>query len=92
MVPPVHVAILGEAYESCRPINSIWTGGGGGAKSPELRVFAEYLKNFKTYLHQTLRLFRPAYRSSFEIKNSGIRISSQMMVKLGRVMRQVEIF
>ena len=37
-----------------------------------LRVFAEYLKNRLTDLHQTLSLLRHLYMSSFEIENLGI--------------------
>ena len=34
-----------------------------------LTVFAKYLKNGLTDLHQTLHLLRKLYKSSFEIKN-----------------------
>ena len=44
---------------------------GQGGNAP-LRVFAKYLKNDLTDLHQTLRPLRLLYRSSFEVKNLGI--------------------
>ena len=34
-------------------VNPIWTGGGGGGKMAPLRVFAKYLSNGLTDLHQT---------------------------------------
>ena len=41
--------------------------GGGGMAAP--KVFAKYLKNGLTNLHETLSLLRPIHRSSFNIKS-----------------------
>ena len=38
-----------------------------------LRGFAKYVKNGLISLHQTFRLLRQLYWSSFKIKNLGIR-------------------
>ena len=51
--------------------NSIWTGG----PKCSLRVFAKYIKDGLTDVHQTLRLLRELHRPSFEIEDRSLIVA-----------------